>query len=65
MNSDNLECSIIPAILNLHYFKRKPYIFVICQALFNRRKTKKRMRDTTWRQLGVKIREPAFWGNLK
>lgn len=42
-----LGCAITSVILNLQYFKRDSYIFVICQAFIAQRKTKKRMRTPT------------------
>ncbi len=35
-----------------------------CQASISQRKAEVTLRSPTWRELGVKVQEPAFWGYL-
>ena len=50
-------------ILNLQYFKRDSYISVICQASDSSGRQKSRCGCPPSGLLGVKIQEPAFWGD--
>ena len=64
-NISNLKCWISCYFEPTFTLNGIPILWDGCQASISQRKAEVTLRSPTWRELGVKVQEPAFWGYLR
>ena len=63
-NISNLKCWISCYFEPTFTLNGIPILCDGCQASISQRKAEVTLRSPTWRELGVKVQEPTFWGYL-
>ncbi len=63
-NSINLKCWISCYFEPTFTLNGIPILCSRCQAPISQGKAEVILRSPTWRELGVKVQEPTFWGYL-
>ena len=64
-NISNLKCWISCYFEPTFTLNGIPILCDGCQASICQRKAEVTLRSPTWRELGVKVQEPTFWGYLR